>query len=193
MRQWHWISSAVCLVGLLLFAVTGITLNHANLIPAKPVITTIEAQAPPSLLAQLADAEDPNAPLPKPLRQWLASQHQLHVPASARAEWDEAEIYLSLPRPGGDAWLSLDLESGELMYERTERGVISYLNDLHKGRDTGAAWRLFIDLFALACVVFSVSGLVLLQRQAARAPSTWPLVGLGLVVPVVLILLFVHP
>ena len=26
MRQWHWISAAICLIGMLLFAVTGITL-----------------------------------------------------------------------------------------------------------------------------------------------------------------------
>ncbi|NIV36045.1 MAG: hypothetical protein GWN58_43325, partial [Anaerolineae bacterium] len=30
LRQWHWISSALCLVGMLLFSVTGITLNHAG-------------------------------------------------------------------------------------------------------------------------------------------------------------------
>ena len=30
MRQWHWISAAICLIGMLLFAVTGITLNHAS-------------------------------------------------------------------------------------------------------------------------------------------------------------------
>ena len=32
LHQWHWISSALCLVGLLLFALTGITLNHAGAI-----------------------------------------------------------------------------------------------------------------------------------------------------------------
>ena len=29
--RWHWISAAICLIGMLLFAVTGITLNHALL------------------------------------------------------------------------------------------------------------------------------------------------------------------
>ena len=36
MRQWHWISAAVCLIGMLAFALTGITLNHAGQIEAKP-------------------------------------------------------------------------------------------------------------------------------------------------------------
>jgi hypothetical protein len=34
--EWHWINSAVCLIGMLLFAVTGLTLNHAAKIEAKP-------------------------------------------------------------------------------------------------------------------------------------------------------------
>ncbi|WP_375269584.1 PepSY-associated TM helix domain-containing protein, partial [Phenylobacterium sp.] len=28
--RWHWISAAICLIGMMLFAVTGITLNHAG-------------------------------------------------------------------------------------------------------------------------------------------------------------------
>ena len=33
LHSWHWISAAVSLVGMILFAVTGITLNHAASIP----------------------------------------------------------------------------------------------------------------------------------------------------------------
>ena len=84
------------------------------------------------------------------------------------------------------------LETGELEYESTDRGWIAYLNDLHKGRHTGSAWSLFIDLFAVACIVFSLSGLLLLLRHAGGRPGTWPLVGLGLLLPVLLALLFIH-
>lgn len=192
-RQWHWISSAVCLVGLLLFAVTGITLNHASLIPATPEVTTIEDALPQALLQQIASDPGEAAPLPQELRQWFLQNHGVALPAGRTAEWTEYEVYLSLPRPGGDAWLSLDRETGDLVYERTERGWVSYLNDLHKGRETGAVWRGFIDVFSLACVVFSLSGLVLLKRQAAAKASTWPLVGLGLIIPLLLVILFVHP
>lgn len=190
LRQWHWISSALCLVGMLLFAVTGITLNHAAQIEAKPQITERQARLPQALQDQL-QAQPPEAGLPDALHHWLESELSLELNARD-AEWTDGELYVALPRPGGDAWLSLELESGELLYESTDRGWVSYLNDLHKGRNTGTAWSWFIDIFAAACVVFSLTGLLLLQRHASGRPSTWPLVGLGLVIPVLLALLFIH-
>ena len=61
-----------------------------------------------------------------------------------------------------------------------------------KGRNTGAAWRWFIDVFAVACLVFTVSGLFLLQMHARQRRSTWPWVALGLLLPALIALLFVH-
>ena len=58
LRKWHWISSALCLVGMLLFAVTGITLNNARLIPAQPIVTTIETELTPTLLTILQQKQD---------------------------------------------------------------------------------------------------------------------------------------
>lgn len=195
-RQWHWISAATCLVGMLLFAVTGITLNHAGQIEAKPSTRSVERVVVDSALidvrAIVAEPEfEAEAPLPPSLRQWLANEVGINT-GNRSAEWSEDELYVSMPRPGGDAWLSIDLETGELIYESTSRGAISYLNDLHKGRNTGAAWAWFIDGFSIACIVFCITGLILLQRHSRVRPSTWPLVGLGLLIPVLLALLFVH-
>ena len=190
LRQWHWISSALCLVGMLLFAVTGITLNHAAQIEARPEIVERQAMLPAPLQKKLL-AEQPSEGLPAQLRGWLESELNLEL-AGREAEWSDGELYIALPRPGGDAWLSLDLDSGELLFEATDRGWIAYLNDLHKGRNTGEAWSWFIDIFAGVCVLFSLTGLLLLQRHASGRPTTWPLVGAGLVIPLLLALLFIH-
>lgn len=195
--QWHWISSALCLIGMVLFAFTGITLNHAGSIEARPQITTREGTLPTALLASLsrlanqADTPVADTPLPDPVRNWLSSE--LDIPTrDTAAEWSADEVYLAMPRPGGDAWLRIDLGSGELEYEHTDRGWISYLNDLHKGRHSGTAWSWFIDIFAAACLVFSLTGLLLLYLHASHRPTTWPLIGLGAVIPVLLALLFIH-
>jgi hypothetical protein len=53
LHQWHWISSGICLVAMLVFAATGLTLNHAAQIEAKPQVTHRKALLPESLLAPL--------------------------------------------------------------------------------------------------------------------------------------------
>jgi hypothetical protein len=213
LHQWHWISSALCLLGMLAFAITGWTLNNAGRIESRPRVMTQQADLPGPLLDSLrgtADARRRAAatgtppsrparshaaadrlPLPAPVAEWLANRFDIRPPAAA-AEWSPAEIYLSLPRPGGDAWMAIDLESGHVEYERTDRGAIAYLNDLHKGRHTGTAWSWFIDVFAAACLVFSLTGLVLLKLHAGHRRATWPMVGLGVVIPMLLAATLIH-
>ncbi|MDB5726712.1 MAG: hypothetical protein JWQ16_3466 [Novosphingobium sp.] len=200
LHEWHWVSSAMCLIGMILFSVTGFTLNHAGQIEAKPVVTSKHAKLDVALMAALEGraatvkankASKGKAAVPAELQVWI--QKQFVVDASGRdAEWSDDEIYLSLPRPGGDAWLRVSLADGEAEYERTDRGWLSYLNDLHKGRNTGAAWSWFIDIFAGAALVFSITGLLILKMHAGNRPFTWPMVGMGLVIPVLLALLFIH-
>ena len=192
LHQWHWMSSAICLIGLLLFTVTGITLNHAGDIESTPVVTERAATLPAALLPAIApdEAGDVKKPLPAPIASWL--RDELAVTKGGDADWSTDEVYLALPRPGGDGWVSIDRESGAVTMEITARGWISYLNDLHKGRNAGTAWRWFIDIFAGACLVFALTGLVLLQIHSVRRPSTWPIVGFGLLIPVVIAIIFIH-
>jgi hypothetical protein len=195
LHQWHWLSAAMCLVGMLLFSVTGFTLNHASWIGAKPDVTTRTAELPATLLSQLQHAwesdGDEKAALPASVAEWLGQALAVRVDGR-QTEWSDDEIYVSLPRPGGDAWLTVSLEDGTVTHELTDRGWLSYFNDLHKGRNTGAAWSLFIDVFAFAALVFAVTGLLLLKMHAVNRPATWPMVGLGLVLPLLLAILFIH-
>lgn len=195
LHQWHWLSAAMCLVGMLLFSITGFTLNHASWIGAKPEVTTQTAGLPAPMIEQLRqiwqnDGDD-KASLPAPVADWLSNTLAVRVD-DRQTEWSDDEIYVSLPRPGGDAWLTVSLEDGVVTHELTNRGWLSYFNDLHKGRNTGAAWSLFIDVFAFAALVFAMTGLLLLKMHAGNRPGTWPMVGLGLVLPVLLAILFIH-
>jgi hypothetical protein len=96
-----------------------------------------------------------------------------------------------MPRPGGDAWLRIAAD-GAAEYEKTDRGMVSWLNDLHKGRNTGGVWSWFIDIFAGACMVFAITGFLIMKLHAANRPSTWPVIGFGMLVPILLALLFTH-
>ena len=192
MVQWHWISAAVCLLGMLLFAITGITLNHAGAIEAKPNTVEAEGQLPADLLSIAKTAQAEQGALPDPIRVWLAKDMGVKAPKAAAIEWTDEEAYVSLPRPGGDGWVTFDVGTGAVVHESTSRGPVAYLNDLHKGRNTGAVWSLFLDIFAIGCVIFCLTGLVLLQLHSKARKITWPLVGLGLAVPLILVLIFLH-
>ncbi len=191
LHMWHWMSSAISLIGLLLFAITGFTLNHAADIEGAPRVAERSGQLPAPLLEALAAADpaDGKGSLPAPVAAWVEANFPVRA---GEAEWSADEVYMAAPRPGGDAWVAIDRATGAATAEITDRGWISYLNDLHKGRNSGSAWSLFIDIFAFACLVFALTGLVLLQIHSAKRKSTWPLVGAGVAIPAAIAILFIH-
>jgi uncharacterized protein len=191
MHLWHWISAAVCFAALTLFTITGITLNHASAISANPVVTSGNAQLPGVLHAQLkmqADAVEQNA---ASFIDWAEGAFDLSL-GGATAEWSAEELYLSAPGPGRDAWVSIDIATGAAKYEATDRGWVAYFNDLHKGRNAGIVWTVFIDVVAAAVLFFSLTGLLLLWIQARQRASTWPLVGGGVAIMAALMIFFAH-
>jgi hypothetical protein len=197
LHTWHWMSAAVSLVGMLLFAVTGITLNHAASIGATPVVTDRAGTLPRPLLRDLkAPAAADAALAPRGAAaagRAAAVARAVGLDAAGKpGEWSDGDVYVALPRPGGDAWISIDRTNGKITAEVTSRGWIAYLNDLHKGRNAGAAWGWFLDVFAGACILFTLTGLLLLQMHGKHRPATWPIVALGVIGPVVLILVFIH-
>jgi len=188
---WHWISAAVCFAALTLFTITGITLNHASAIGAQPVVISGTGQLPQNLRTELLKQGDAVEPDAAAFIDW--AEGAFHVSLhGATTEWQDEELYLSAPGPGRDAWVSIDRASGAAKYETTDRGWVAYFNDLHKGRNTGVWWTIFIDVIAAAVLFFSLTGLVLLWLQAGQRTSTWPLVGGGIAIVAVFMILFVH-
>ncbi len=87
LRQWHWISGAVSLVSMLLFAVTGITLNHSSAIEAKPRVTTAEATLGEAAISALAAApRTGRAPVPDGVAAAVSDAVGVDI-AGREAEW----------------------------------------------------------------------------------------------------------
>jgi len=186
LRQWHWISSALGLVGILFFAGTGITLNHAEQLESKPSVVTRQLQLPSGLVAQ------PDTELSGELVTWMENELGISLLAAQRQEWTDAELRIDLQTLKGEASIVLDAASGVLRYEQTDQGWVAFLNNLHTNRHASLAWSWFIDVFAATCLFFSLSGLLILKRHASGRLSTWPLIGLGLITPLLLVVFFFH-
>src|SRR5687768_6368127 len=75
LHQWHWISAAGCLIGMVLFSITGFTLNHASWVSAKPQVESRSAALPAPLFEQLkrlaTDKADSKGDLPREAIDWL--------------------------------------------------------------------------------------------------------------------------
>ena len=190
MHSWHWISATICLAALLLFCITGITLNHASAIGAHPAVTKAAAQLPANL-RPLLGGEHAAESLPEPLAEWIDAQFDIDTDG-ASIEWSPEELYVSAPGPGRDAWVTVDRATFAATSEVTDRGWVAYFNDLHKARNTGVVWKVFVDVVAAACVFFALTGLVLLWIQARQRTATWPLMSLGVAVVIALMILFAH-
>lgn len=190
-RKWHWMSAALCFVCLLLFAVTGITLHHSKILLPKPIVSTVEGDLPQDMLVLINLPAEKKAPVvAAPIYEWFARKNIFLHPG--RTEIKDGKLILLSGRPGMTVSLSLELETGHYKYETNDRGWMGYFNDLHKGKNTGDAWVYFIDLFAIACIIFSVTGFILLQRYANTRAKTWPLLIAGFLLPVFFMMFLIH-
>jgi hypothetical protein len=172
----------VGLTSLLFFSVTGITLNHPDWFSAQRSEQFTETVLEPAWLVQF-EALDELTRLDYLARE-LDVRWQLGVPRNI--DRDEFEWVLDYQRPGGFATVVLTLETGELVLEQVNNGPVAIMNDLHKGRHAGPVWFYLIDVAAVVCLLFAITGVLLLYVHAGKRRSTWPLVGLGTFVPFML-------
>ncbi len=157
---WRWsrllhIYAAVALLLLLLFfAFTGITLNHPNWFVGEAQEREIEFQL------DAYNAEQGAQFSPNQIGQ---IEQALGLSFSQLKIEDDGEVlFFDAQMPGGFASGELELESGLITASRSDFGVWAWMNDLHKGRHTGLAWKLLLDVSSVLILLFSLSGLILL-------------------------------
>lgn len=159
LRWLHIYTSMLGLAAILFFSVTGLTLNHPDWFFANTSRSTqTEGMLDPSLL-QPGDWQEEIFRLK--IVERLRTDHGVRG-ALTDFRVDDSECNLTFKGPGYDADVLIDRGSGQYQLQETRMGVVAILNDLHKGRDTGPAWSLVIDLSAILMSIVSITGLALL-------------------------------
>lgn len=153
-RWLHLYASMLGLCATLLFAVTGLTLNHADWFESgEPVTRAIDGELPPARLGgsvdKLAIAED------------LRAAHALQGRVGEFAV-DDDECLVIWKGPGYSADATITRATGRYHIEESRRTWLAVLDDLHKGRDCGPGWALVIDASAVVLTILSATGLWLL-------------------------------
>lgn len=153
-RWFHIYLSMLSFTALMFFAVTGITLNHPTWMGASEQVIRDESGTLPSALLQGDFSE-------LEVAETLRESHGLKGRVK-EFEVDEFECMVVFKSPGYAADIFIDRETGSYTVSETSSNAVSIMNDLHKGRDSGAAWSWLIDLSAGLMMLMSLSGFGLL-------------------------------
>ncbi len=187
-RLIHVYTSMIALLVVLFFAVTGITLNHPEWTFGDEVETeTISGDFPFETTLPAGDGSD-------------ASVDFLTISEYVRDTYDvsgsvdsfsvaNGEGSIAYKNPGYSANVFFDVETGAFDLTVEQQGWVAVMNDMHKGRDTGSAWKWTIDIAAGFLVAISLTGLVMQFFLRKRRRSALITAGVGSVVTVVLIAL----
>ncbi len=176
MRWLHIYLSMFSLTIVLFFSVTGITLNHPDWFwSTAESHRELEGEIRHEWLnvSQPGAAGDDGASQVSKLEivEQLRSAHAIHG-ALADFRVDDAECVVAFKGPGYGADAFIDRETGHYRLTETYHGFIAVVNDLHKGRDTGAVWSVLIDVSAVLMTFISLTGLVLLfYLKLRRVPG----------------------
>ena len=147
---------------LFFFAATGLTLNHAEWFAGQQRTTQVKGSMRP---------------------EWLKGDvRKLEVVEHLRAangvrgamsdfRIEDAQLSVSFKGPGYTADAFIDRSRGAYDLTETRNGFVAVMNDLHKGRDSGAVWASVIDVSGILMVLVSVSGFVLIFLLAKRRLS----------------------
>lgn len=160
----------------IVYALSGLAINHRQDWNPSYSIDRREVAVPPARASASLTAADAAALLRTAGVTGAYQKHYAPTPGQVRIFYQ-----------GGTA--TLDRATGTLVAETLSRRPLLHLfNKLHY--NPGRWWTWFSDAFAFALIVIAVTGLFLLRGHHGITRRGGVLVGLGLAVPLVLILAY---
>ena len=163
----RWLHTYVSLVSfgiLFFFAVTGLTLNHADWFFGDR-LTAVQQRG---TLEKKWVAPGNDAAVAK--LEVVEHLRRAHGVKGLVGEFriEDTQCTVGFKSAGYLADATIDRATGAYELSETRMGFVAIINDLHKGRDTGPGWSLVVDLSAVLMILVSLSGLVLVYFVKRR-------------------------
>ncbi len=185
LRQWaaktaRWLHLYLSMVSfgiILFFAVTGLTLNHADWFSSAVHTRQVSAKVNAALLGAQPDTTA--------IAATVRAQQHLHG-ALDDVRVDDTSVAFTFKAPGYSADVSVDRPAGTYTMTEVSNGAVAVLNDLHKGHDAGKAWSWVIDISAVLLTLVSMTGLAILWFIYKRRTSGLMIAGAGAAVALLL-------
>ena len=147
-RWLHIYLSMISFALVFFFAVTGITLNHADKFTGQLHTEQRKGKLDSAWIAGRDSTKIDRLSIVEHLRRTNGIHGSLND-----FRIDEDQISIAFKGPGYAADVFVSRPSGSYDLTISTPGLIGIINDLHKGRDTGSGWSLFIDISALLLTV----------------------------------------
>lgn len=171
---------------LLFFAVTGLTLNHAEWFDNHQRPTQYHG----TLNIAWVKTSDPNAVAKDQIVNFFRHTYRTKGALSDfHVDGDQCEVLFK--GPGYEADAEVDRDTGKYDLMVSPFNLVAILNDLHKGRDAGKKWSLVIDFSAILMSLVSLTGLTLIFFLNKRRFSGLVLVAFGAVLCYLIYVLWV--
>ena len=188
-RWLHLYTSTLCFSTLVFFCVTGIALNHDWYGADRGIEGELDLPLPAAVRDSLALAGGDWRPDLYGLQQSVSARTGLAVPQSIELYDDYGEVVLDYKVPEGRALVTATAEGARIDYHL--ESALALLNALHRSRDADRVWSAFVDLSAVAMLVFAATGITILFQNPRRRRSALATVGMGVATPILLYLAFV--
>ncbi|MDB5122070.1 MAG: hypothetical protein JWP94_199 [Mucilaginibacter sp.] len=176
-RWLHIYLSMISFVIILFFAVTGLTLNHADWFDGKEQIKKFSGK----VQLNWVKVKDTTKIAKLEIVEALRNSHRIKGAVSDFII-DDNQCSVSFKGPGYSADAFINRDNGTYQLTETRMGIVAVMNDLHKGRDTGKKWSFLIDASAIFLSLVSLTGIVMICFMKKKRLNGFILFGVGIVV-----------
>jgi hypothetical protein len=176
-RWLHIYLSMVSFVIILFFAVTGLTLNHADWFDGKEQVKKFTGQ----VQLKWVKVKDTAAIAKFEIVELLKHRHNIRGEVSDFII-DDSQCSVTFKGPGYSADAFINRDNGEYKLTETSSGLVAVINDLHKGRDTGKKWSYLIDVAAIFMSLVSLTGIVMICFMKKKRLNSFILIAGGTLV-----------
>ncbi|MDE0770080.1 MAG: PepSY-associated TM helix domain-containing protein [Opitutaceae bacterium] len=174
-RLLHAYLSAFAFLILMFFAASGLLLNHPEWLAGSDVDDdqTKEIFLTGEGLVAAAEANDEGANLAR----FVQDRLELVGAFQSAEVFPGEEAFLRFSGVKGRSDVTIDLVTGAVEYEVVKAGLVQIIHGLHRGKDSGAAWKSLIDVSAVLILFLSLFGFLLMFFIKFRLANSVLLLG----------------
>ncbi|GLR14730.1 peptidase [Chitinimonas prasina] len=185
-RMLHAYLSAFAFIALMLFSLSGLLLNHPDWFKGKAESQEHTLTLTPAELIEAQRSDDPVRAAAAIVAERLPLKGEYKS-----GELMDSEAQVRFEGVSGKSDLFINLQDGQVEATIEAATLTTMLHDLHRGKNSGAAWSWVIDLTAILTLLFSLLGYVLFFSLRFRLATSLKLTAVSLVILGGIIVVFV--